>query len=64
MNVLDRIIYLQRVYYDQFNQAATVLQIGLNLYEQLLDELDVKELRDLHGMRVDIISENTIRIDY
>lgn len=64
MNVLDRILYLQRVYYDNYNQSATVIQIGLNLYNQLLEELSVKELRDLHGMRIDIITENTIKIEY
>lgn len=64
MNVLDRILYLQRVYYDQYNQSATVIQIGLNLYNQLLQELEVKELNDLHGMRIDIITENTVKIEY
>lgn len=64
MNVLDRILYLQRVYYDNYNQSATVIQIGLNLYNQLLEELSVKELKDLHGMRIDIITENTIKIEY
>lgn len=64
MNILDRILYLQRQYYDQCYQAATVVQIGLNLYHQLLDELEKTELTDLHGMRIDIISENTIKIEY
>lgn len=64
MNIVDRILYLQSEYYNQYNQAATVIQLGLRLYNQLLRELDVKELRDLHGMRIDIISENLIRIEY
>lgn len=64
MNVLDRILYLQRCYYDSYNESPTVLQIGLSLYNTLLDELDVKELITLHGMRIDIISENEIKIEY
>lgn len=64
MNIVDRILYLQSEYYNQYNQAATVIQLGLRLYNQLLRELDVKELRDLHGMRIDIIPENLIRIEY
>ncbi len=64
MNVLDRILYLQRMYYDEYNQSATVVQLGLNLYNQLLQEMNVESLKVLHGMRIDIISENTIRIEY
>ena len=64
MNVLDRILYLQREYYDQYQQAATVVQIGINLYNQLLKEMDKESIENLHGMRVDIIYENTIKIEY
>lgn len=64
MSVLDRILYLQRVYYDECNQSATVLQIGLHFYNDLLKEMDVDDLKTLHGMRIDIISENTIKIEY
>jgi len=52
------------MYYDEYNQSATVVQLGLNLYNQLLQEMNVESLKVLHGMRIDIISENTIRIEY
>lgn len=62
MYVIDTILDFQTEYYKKHRRAVSMLLLNKSTYKQLLRELELDVIGNLHGMQVIINSKHDIKL--